>query len=564
VRWIATAGVLAWFLLLPLRDVFAYPDRISVLPNLETDAAAYDAFARDFAGTWDIGSLPSKHPPGWMVVLAGVYSLFSHSYVAGKLVSWMALVLVVALCAWLADRVYGRTAGLIAAVLCASSPGLRGYVGTLQYEVLTGALFALFLVLAIRALDATSRRDRLQRAALAGLAGAMLVLTRETFVLVVPLTAAWVWWRLRDRAADRATSAFATAAVMTMVAAAPAVIWSAAQTLHYGRLILISEKGPKEFELGNNPLANGTYNEPLVGVTEPLGVEFIRAFPLQALRLAARKLLYCFGVLRDGWNVPHPAAVWLWRATTGAVPLEVIEPIVRGGWLLLTCALALMQLGRHGWRQWWVLPATVMAILLVHLITIGSYRFAVPLLPVLYVMASGPLSRAYRVVAPSLRNPIPGATLTVLVLAGVAAQYLSWPLSVSYRAADLEGLAAANSVDEVSGLPARLADARRGPRPVVILPDTFLPKGSVRLTVKLRNAGGAVPGPTTVSRVALTQLNGRSACIGDVTAAQLTADSFRDTVILCDLDRDGPATLAVHSLGQVDLSVDSVSLAWTK
>jgi hypothetical protein len=168
----AAALVIAWALWLPLADVLRFPDRISVLPNLEADAAAYDAFARDLAGSWRLAALPAKHPPGWMAMLASVYLVAGHSYVAGKLLSWSALLVTVALCAWLAQRIWGREAALVAAVLCASSPGLRGYVGTLQYEVVTGALFTLLLVLSTRACEATGAGLAARRAALAGAAGA--------------------------------------------------------------------------------------------------------------------------------------------------------------------------------------------------------------------------------------------------------------------------------------------------------------------------------------------------------------------------------------------------------
>ena len=566
---VAALAALCWFLFLPLRDILAFPERISVLPNLETDAAAYDASAREFARTWNIADLPSKHPPGWMVLLAAVYATVGHSYVAGKSVSWVALLITVALCAWLAHRAFGRTAALIAALLCASSQGLRAYVGTLQYEVLTGALFMVFLALSLRAADAASGREALIRAALAGGSGAALILTRETFVVVVMITAVWLWSQLR---ADERTDAIRSprligalsAVVLLTVAAVPALAWSAAQTAHYQRLILISEKGPKEFQLGNNPLANGTYNEPLVGMGEPAGVDYIRAFPLDALQLAGRKVLYSFGVLRDGWNVPHPAAVWIWRATTGAVPLAAIEPVVAGGWLLIFFLIAIYVLGRAGWRRWWLLPVTVSAILAVHVITLASFRFSVPLLPALYVLASGPLALVVRAALPMLRSPVVALTCALVLIFAIAAQFESWPLEVSYDAAELEGIAATNQVDDVSGSLARLADAEQGTRPIALLPDTFFPAGSLRLTARLRMTHAAAYHATPVARVALVQLNGRPACIGDISAAQLRSDQFSEIAMLCELDRDGPATLAVFSLGQADLSVDTLRLAWVK
>ena len=558
-RRIAFAIAIAWFLFLPLRDILTFPDRISVLPNLETDAAAYDAFAREFARTWQLEALPSKHPPGWMLVLATVYAFINASFVAGKIVSWLALIVIVMAAAWLAHRIFGRIAGVIAALLCAASPGLRGYVGTLQYEVLTAALFLVFLVLTIRTADAESPRQAYRRALWAGVVGGALVLTRETFVLVVPIAALWLWQRL---APALARTAIRVAVVLVAVAAAPAIAWSAAQSLHYERLILISEKGPKEFELGNNPLANGTYNEPLVGMSEPAGIPFIREYPLDALRLAGRKVLYMFGVLRDGWAVPHPAATWIWRATTGVIPLTLIEPVVAGGWLLVACLISIVLLRRDGRRQWWLLLASAAAILAVHVITIGSYRFAMPLLPLFYVLASGPLARAALALAPALRTPAVAAGLVVLVSIAIAAQFQRWPLHVTYGAADLEGVAATNGVDAVSATTVRAADAARGVRPVALLPDMHMPRGALRVNARLRKTTATAAGDSSAARVSLTQLSGRNACVGDILASQLRIDAFTDVALLCDLDRDGPATLAIFITGRDDLSIDSIDLAW--
>jgi 4-amino-4-deoxy-L-arabinose transferase-like glycosyltransferase len=555
--------VICWFLSLPLDDILTYPTRLSVLPNLETDAAAYDAFARDLASTGDWSALPAKHPPGWMVVLAGVYHVFGHSYVAGKLVSWIALVVTVGLCGWLAHRVYGRTAAIVAALVCASSPGLRGYVGTLQYEVLTAALFTALLVLTVRAAEAATVRRTIARAALAGVVGGALVLTRETFVLVIPLAAAWLWHRARSAPGHVAPSArgMAAASVLLLVAAGPAVVWSAVQTAQHQRLILISDKAREVFDSGNNPLANGTYNEPLVGIGEPAGMDYIRAHPADALRLAGRRVLYSFGILRDGWNVPHPAAVWIWRATTGAVPLDVIEPVVRGGWLLVVCLIALAMLGRTGLRAWWLLPAAVIAILAVHVATLASYRFAVPLLPVLYVIASGPLARLARALGQASRTPAAAVAFALLAVVTVAAQFRSWPLEVRYNAADLDGIAASNAVDELSGAAVRVADAERGERPVALLPDTYLPRGVVRVAVSLRRTSPDAQDATPVARLTMQPL-GAAGCASDVLAVQVPADRFADVALRCELARDSPVTLAVFSLGQVNLAVESIELQW--
>ena len=104
--------------------------------------------------------------------------------------------------------------------------------------------------------------------------------------------------------------------------------------------------------------------------------------------------------------MPRPTAVWLWRATTGLVPLEFFAAIARGGWLLAVFVASLWMLGRQGLRDWWALPAAVLMLMAVHVATLSSHRFAVPILPVVFVLVSGPLRAAVRA-APALRDATP-------------------------------------------------------------------------------------------------------------------------------------------------------------
>jgi 4-amino-4-deoxy-L-arabinose transferase-like glycosyltransferase len=375
---------------LPLRDVFAYPDRISVLPNLQADAEAYYNIGRAIAGQRSLDAFPIRHPPVWIGLLALASGVAGDSYVAGKLILWVALVASVAGCAWLARRMYGAPAGWIAALLCAFSPALRGYVGTLQYEVFTGALLLALVILAVRTIESPSARAIWRHATWVGLIGGGLILTRETFVVIVPFVALWIVMRVRSHL-TRGT-AVRLALTITCVALAPAVVWSIMQSVRYGSLVTISEKGPMVIELGHNTRANGTYNAPLVGIGSPTGLTFAVQHPAREAVLSLRKMLYFWGVLRDGWNVPRPAAVWLWRATTGLVPYEVFGMLARGGWLLALFAAAWLMLGREGGRRWWGIPVVVLLLMTVHLITLSSHRFAVPALPLIFVLVSGPLA----------------------------------------------------------------------------------------------------------------------------------------------------------------------------
>ena len=551
---------MAWGLSLPLRDVLAYPDRISVLPNLQTDAPAYHAIAVSLATTGSLEALPPRHPPGWVSLLAALYTVTGPSYVAAKLVSWAALIASVAMCWHLARQVFGATAGWIAALVCAWSPALRGYVGTVQYEVVTGTGLLAVLVLTLRT-TAASPAELRRRAVMTGIAGALLILTRETFAIIVPLAALWVAHRMRPQVGRRA--AITVGAVVVAVALVPAVVWSGVQSYRHNGLITISEKGPIVVELGNNPLANGTYNAPLVGIAQPTGLAFVRAYPRRTVVLAGRKILYFWGVLRDGWNVPRPTAVWLWRASTGLIPLELFTAIARGGWLLVLFIVALVMLGRDGLRAWWVLPAVVLTLMSVHIAVLSSHRFAVPILPVVFILVSGPLAAATRACTPSLRSPVVVAALLVLGTVVVAMQFQRWPLALHYDAVDLDGLDADNKVDDVSRRLARVADARRGVRPIVLVPDEYLPAGPLTVSLSARQTSEPPQGAVPVMRIVVSELDGTVACARDVQSHELPADRLSDIAVPCRLSHDTAATLAVFSLGAADLAVDAVGLRWT-
>jgi hypothetical protein len=222
----------------------------------------------------------------------------------------------------------------------------------------------------------------------------------------------------------------------------------------------------------------------------------------------------------------------------------------------------LYWLGPEGWRRWWLLPVTVAAILVVHVMTLASYRFTIPLLPVLYVLASGPTALVAHRVLHLLRMRVVAVVAAILVAAAIAAQFESWPLRTTYHAAALEGLSAANVADDTAGSLVRFGDAARGTRPIALLPDTYLPRGSLRVTTRMRAIDAGTSAATPVARIALVPLAGDPGCVADVVAAQLRSDRFTDVTTLCRVERDGPVTLAVFTLGQVDLAVSSVHLTW--
>jgi hypothetical protein len=333
--------------------------------------------------------------------------------------------------------------------------------------------------------------------------------------------------------------------------------WSVRQSIRAERLVPITDKGLNALVPGNHPYANGTYNAPLTGIGRPAGLEFIRAEPKRAVQLVGRKFLYFWGVLRDGWNVPRPAAVWIARASGGALPLEIILPVVRGGWLLLLVLVACARLTSHQWRDWWLLPAVVAAVMAAHLVTLSSYRFAVPILPVAYVLVADIVAR---VVESFGRRWMFAAT--AVVLAVVAMQMARWPVTYRVKASEMDGVRADNRVD-ADNRTIRFADRERGRRPVLILNDEYLPKGNFVVRARIRREAGVVPPGTPVAHVSVVAPGRGVACNADLTIEQVAiADRWTDVTVPCALERDGLASLSIETLGRIDLAFSDVAFQW--
>ena len=545
---------------MPLLDILTHRERIAVLPSLQVDATTYDAIAHSLAVTGNVRDIPARQPPGFVVLVALVYWAFGHSWLTAKIVLWTALVASTALAFWLASRVWGSGAGVLAALLTATSPALRHYVGTIQYEVIAALGLLSLLILSVRVVEASRTPAILILAACAGLAGGLLALTREVFVGVFPLVWLWIGTRLRSRIGFH--KALLSSITFLAIAATPIACWSVAQSRARGQAIFITDKGPATFALGNNPVASGTYN--VDRIVEPAGLAFFSQMPWAAAKLVVRKALYFWGVLRDGWNVPRPAAWWVYRGSGGLVPIEIALPLARGGWLLVGFLIGLVALFRRGsLGSWWILPAIVIAVFSAHVITLSSHRFAVPILPIVFVMISGPaVTGLHRVLKRMSSGRWLALAAGAAVTAAVGLQWVPLRLQVRYQASSLDAMNEFNRVDPILGQSVRFVEAGRGRRTAMILPDEFLPSGDLRLTISGRRGHSQAAADVPVARVTVIAPDGSVACLEDIPLGILYEDRFSDVWIPCTLKSEGAATLLVETLGLVDLAFEDVILTW--
>lgn len=554
---VLTVASVMFGLALPIADVLTYSDRISVLPSLQVDAATYDELGAAIAASGHWTDIPAMQPPGFVAILAVVYRVFGYSVVAAKVSLWLSLVTATLLAGWLTKRVWGTTPALAAMALTATAPALRHYVGTLQYEVVAATGLLVVVGLALKAAEASTRAAVVWALA-AGLAGGTLTLIREVFIGVVPIIGLWMAATARSTAGTRRATTLLV--VFLAMFAAPVIWWSALQSSRYGRTIVMTDKGSATFALGNNPRTSGTYNVDVI--EEPAGLRFVVERPADAMNLAVRKVMYFWGMRRDWWNVPRPTGLWLLRASGGAIPLELSLPMARGGWLLIAFLLSIVWLVRvKAMRQWWVLPACVVAGCAAHVVTLSSHRFAVPFLPVVFVVIAGPVAGIVEAALhwTTSRRTRLGVLLAMVVLA-VAAQWNGGPSEIAFHAAELDAMNAENVLDPESGRLVRYAPAAAGARQAMVLADEFLPAGRFQLLITARQNGPDLSVNTAVAHVTLTTLQGTAACSEDIPWGLLPEHGFGKIWVPCTLPQDGPATLVVQSLGLTDIYFDEVAL----
>ena len=396
-----------------------------------------------------------------------------------------------------------------------------------------------------------------RRAVLLGAVLGVSVLIRETIITLVPVFALFVAHQATLR--TRARVGVAAGLAVLVCAMGVPLGWSAAETQRLGRVMLVRDNVQGILPFGHNPYANGTWNASLAGIGEPSGVAFMLAEPRLELRLLGRKFMYFWGVLRDGWNVPRPGAVWLARATGGLLPLDLVLPVVRGGWILAALIVACLMLRRDQWREFWLLPGVIAALMSVHMVTISSHRFAVPILPVAFILVAGIVSRVvFRARALGL------AVMVVIVAAGSTMQAYQWPVRYRLQPTELDGVNGENR-SESDGRLVRVSDAARGQRAAFALYDRYLPSGPVTLRLQMRRGAGELPVGTPVAGVSLFLIDGSPPCYTQVTIGQLAPpDEWTRFTISCTLPSDGPARLIADTLGRVDLSFGDVLLQWRR
>lgn len=530
--------------------------------NLGIDTDTYHSLSRALLLGAD-ASIPTYQPPGFLVYLAGIYALFGTAPVWPKLLNVLMLILMSMIVWRLGKRAGHPSLGFLAATAVSYSSAFRAYSCTVQYEVLAALLFLMafdFLWSSLNSgFNSGLKADLAKRKrCLIGSASILSVamLTRETFLVVAPVLASVIFFtrcRVNRRAAILDTSLY------LLVALLPAFLWSFYQFQKTGETVLISSKGSINFALGNNPNASGTFNLGARPIAEPSGLKFISDYPAQSLELAVRKIGYFWGIKKDGWNVPDPSLL-VWQYLFGDLlsfqKVDLLNRIVLSVLFLMGLILGLKE------RSLRLLTAVICAvtavIMCVHIVFIASFRFIVPLLPLVFLVASIPF---YELRKMSLYNKkaigfaflaLCGAFIT---LRGVKIP----PVNLYAEAEDLDGLVVEDRRDEAaSGGYYRASLPSNERRLLVFLSHVYLPSGEATMAVHLRQTD---LDESALGEIKILNGNNHTVCRKKVQASQdLKGGLFVPIELNCTLLSSKPYALAFYVRASGGVEADSVSL----
>ncbi len=209
--------------------------------------------------------------PGYVFLLAGVEAL-GGGLLAAKLIGVVAGTVVVFSIGGIADSLFGRRAGIVAAALAALWPAGIAATSVTGTDVPAAALVALGVFLLVRI---APRRPWLA----AGLMGLVLGLAAWVRAVAIPLAAVSVLYWLAT--AVRPAAAVSRTAFSVVIAFVVLLPWGIRNHRVYGELFLTDSHGGNTALVGANPNSEGTYSR-------SLNLMFVKGTGYQALESTPR------------------------------------------------------------------------------------------------------------------------------------------------------------------------------------------------------------------------------------------------------------------------------------
>jgi 4-amino-4-deoxy-L-arabinose transferase-like glycosyltransferase len=271
------------------------------------DSREYEAMALSLYEHGSYG-LHTLRAPGYPTLIAGVYSIFGPHLIALRLIEALLGVLTVGLIGAVGGRLFGRRAGLVAALLAALQP-VMAFLPTIQYAENT---LMLLVVAGFGAMFEGWRRGGAWRWAAGGALWGLALLTRPNTVFALP--GVWIGLVVALR---RQRKPWVVPALAFFAACALTVTpWIVRNHRVHGEWFFIATGGGRQVWIGNNPHAEADsrvsgfiLDSLMVAETSELpndiareryfyrkGLEYMREHPGRSVLLYLRELRNLFAL----------------------------------------------------------------------------------------------------------------------------------------------------------------------------------------------------------------------------------------------------------------------------
>lgn len=255
-RSVVIPALVVFAVALAVRLVYAAQvSRCLLFQTPTIDAGVYYALAREFAaGHWlnPVGEVYFQ-PPFYPLLLGVWIKLAGPSVMAAKYAQFVLGSINCVLTLTVADRVFGRRAGIIAGLAAAFYAPMIYFDG----ELLTPTLQTFLNLSAILVLLSAVDRASVWRFAAAGLIFGLSLITRPDVLLFLIAAAVWAVIVMRKQIAGRRLAA--SIALMLACAVVPIVPVAVRNRVVAKELVLISSNGGLNFYIGNNPDYDRTF-----------------------------------------------------------------------------------------------------------------------------------------------------------------------------------------------------------------------------------------------------------------------------------------------------------------
>ena len=404
--------------------------------HLGLDAASYDQLARAIAGGDWLGDKVFYQAPLYPYFLAVLYKIFGHHLNLVRLVQLVLGAFNCVVVAWIARKLFDRRTAFWAGLLTAGYGILVFYEGAIGKDGISVLLTDLALLGLV-----WSYQDRVGYGwLLSGAALGCAVLTRGNLLLLAPFIVLWVVMVLRGQPFTRVLGAVGALIAGMALFILPVTLRNYA----VGRdFVLTTAQAGQNFFIGNNPRANGFFENPENIRLNPKyeeadfraealrrtgrkdmkpselstywfkeGMDYVRSHPERAARLLLRKA----AMFWNHFEIPDNYNYYFVRQQVFILPI-----LFPGFGIVAPLGLFGLYLARRRPGTWLFvlfILGYVMSIVPFHL----ASRYRLPIVPVLILFAGYTVARALEA---ARAKRLAGLVLGLIPVAVMAA-FINW------------------------------------------------------------------------------------------------------------------------------------------